>query len=85
MRFLDQAAKQAVQAVINQNVEQLKRVPGFVSAEPGFPTPFLIHSMHSTTPAFFSLPRRGTLPTMERANQTTIWYRTILPTLTPRT
>src|SRR3954464_14798648 len=37
MRVLDNATKQAVQQVIDANLAQLKTLPGFVSAEPGFP------------------------------------------------
>jgi len=37
MRVLDDQTKKTVQATIDQNIGQLKAVPGFVSAEPGFP------------------------------------------------
>jgi hypothetical protein len=37
MRVLDAKTKNAVQAVIDSNRAQLGQVPGFVSAEPGFP------------------------------------------------
>ena len=37
MRVLDATTKSAVQAVIDSNRAQLSQVPGFVSAEPGFP------------------------------------------------
>ncbi|UVC12302.1 phospholipase (plasmid) [Rhizobium sp. TH2] len=37
MRFLDNATRRDVQAVIDDNAEALRRIPGFVGAEPGFP------------------------------------------------
>jgi phosphatidylserine/phosphatidylglycerophosphate/cardiolipin synthase-like enzyme len=37
MRVFDADAKRAVRAVIDENWDKLKAIPGFVSAEPGFP------------------------------------------------
>lgn len=37
MRVFDKESRQAVQKVIDQNLAQLAKIPGFVSAEPGFP------------------------------------------------
>jgi phospholipase D-like protein len=37
MRILDQKTKDEVQAIIDANSAQLNAIPGFVSAEPGFP------------------------------------------------
>lgn len=37
MRKLDPATRQAVQAEINKHLADLRKVPGFVAAEPGFP------------------------------------------------
>ena len=37
MRIFDATTKNAVQAVIDLNRTQLSQVPGFISAEPGFP------------------------------------------------
>jgi hypothetical protein len=37
MRILDAGTKRAVQAIIDSNLAQLHSIPGFVSAEPGFP------------------------------------------------
>ncbi|RFB87662.1 phospholipase [Rhizobium leguminosarum bv. trifolii] len=37
MRFLDDTTRQSVQHVIDENAAALRSIPGFVSAEPGFP------------------------------------------------
>ncbi len=37
MRVFDKESRQAVQKVIDQNLAELAKIPGFVSAEPGFP------------------------------------------------
>lgn len=37
MGVLEDQTKKTVQSTIDQNIDQLKAVPGFVSAEPGFP------------------------------------------------
>jgi hypothetical protein len=37
MRVFDQYSREKVQSVIDANLDQLQQLPGFVSAEPGFP------------------------------------------------
>lgn len=59
MRKLDPATRQAVQAEINKHLADLRKVPGFVAAEPGFP---LVDGRFRKEPAIIVLVSRKKSP-----------------------
>ena len=54
MSVLTKQAQRKVQQVINDNIAELRTIPGFVAAEPGFP---LVDGTFITKPAIIVLVR----------------------------